>query len=867
MMPPRLGRWILQRVLPRDAADAAIGDLDEEFEQRRSRAWYWRQVFSLTRAYARRDREPRARGAIRQDLRHAFKALRHSRGFAATAIAILALGIGASAAIFSFVNGVLLRPLPYADPARLVQVWETPPNGSRNYVSSLNFIDWKDQNRVFDAIAAYGTGPATLVANGEARQVNSARVSTSYFDVYGARAALGRTFLPEDGKDGRDGSLILSHRFWQKQFAGDLSVIGRAISVDGEPCTIVGVMPADSPFNRGWTDVWRPLRFAPGERTRDYHWLRAVAKLAPGVTFEQAESNMVAIGAGISQANPAIKKDWSVRLDRLADQTVGDDLRQSLRILLGAVVLLLLLGCANLANLSLARGTSREREVVVRAALGASRGRIVRQFLAESLMLSIGGGILGAVTGYALMRGLASLLPPLYLPREATVTMDWRVLAFCTFAAVMTGLLFGIAPAIHASRVDLSNSMRGARGSSTDRAGTRLRHALVVGEVAIASLLLAGTGLLGRSFLAMQQVDVARDPDQVIGTWLIAGSTRFASADDARAYYRRVLERAAAIPGVTASALTTALPLEGYSDRMPFSIAGRPGATGGIGFKRVSPGYFATIGLPIVRGRALNGGDRRGMPPAIVINEAARAQYFPDRDPIGERLLIQDILPGQRALGPEVPWEIVGVVADEHAYGVAEREPWPGAYVPIGQSPSYGLALVLRAPAGMAAVVPSLRAAMKEIDPNQPLGEVRTMADIATAFVAPDRLRTALLTAFAIIALLLAGIGVYGVISYSVAERTREIGIRAALGATRAAILSQVIARVLALALAGVALGLGATLGLGRFLASLLVGVSPRDLPTLAAAAVVLTLTAVVAAWIPARRAATVDPVTALRFE
>jgi putative ABC transport system permease protein len=440
-----------------------------------------------------------------------------------------------------------------------------------------------------------------------------------------------------------------------------------------------------------------------------------------------------------------------------------------------------------------------------------------------------------------------------------------RVLAFCAAASILTGLLFGIAPALHASRVDLAGSMRGARGGSSDRGSVRLRHALVVVEVAIACLLLAGTGLLGRSFLAVQRVEVARDPDHLITTWLIAPDNRFGSADEAREYYRRVVDRAAAIPGVEAAALTSALPLEGWSDGMPFSIAGRPDGRGGAGFKRVSPEYFATIGLPVLRGRSLTARDRRGTPPAIVINEALRAEYFADRDPVGERLLIQEIVPGQRSLGPPIPWEIVGVAANEHVHGLADQ-PSAGVYAPIEQSPSYGLALVLRAPGGPSAVVPALRAAVKDIDPHQPLGEVRTLGEIAAAFVAPDRLRTALLTAFAAIALLLAAVGVYGVVSYSVAERTREIGIRAALGASRLTILTQVLSRVCALTLAGVVLGLAATLALGRFLASLLVGVSARDVPTLAGDAAMLCAEVGLPAWVPARRAASVDPVTALRL-
>jgi putative ABC transport system permease protein len=869
---PRGAEWLLTRILPRDAA-AAIGDLNEEYlaacaaSGRGRRCWYWMQAVSLIAAYRKPGPHMPRTDTMRQDIRYAIRSLARSRGYTAMAIAVLALGIGATSAIFSFVDGVLLKPLPYREPDRLVQVWEKAPGGFRNYVSALNFQDWRRQHRVFEGIAAYSTAPATLSTGTEPIQLDASRVSASYFDVFGGRAALGRTFVPGDDSEGRDGIVVLSHRVWRTRFGSDPSVIGRVITFDREPCTIVGVLPDNSPYDRGWTDVWRPLAFKPGERTRDYHWLRVVARLAPGVTFEQAQADMDAIGAGIARDYADVKKGWGVRLDRLAERTVGTELAQSLQVLLAAVGLLLLLGCANLANLSLARGMSREREVVVRAALGASRGRILRQFLAESLLLSAAGGALGVAAGYAMMRGLTLLLPPLYLPREAVVAMDARALLFCTLVSVATGLLFGIAPAFHASRVDLTGSMRGSsRGATADRSRARFRQSLVVAEVAIGCVLLAGAGLLGRSFLAMQGVEAARNPDRVLTAWLIAPGSRFTSPDEARTYYRELLDRVRALPGVNAAAMSTALPLEGWSDGMPFTIAGRPDGNGGTGFKMVTPGYFTTVGLPIVRGRGLTDHDRKGTTPVIVINEALRTQYFADRDPIGARLQIQEIVPGQRALGPQIPWEIVGVVANEHANGLTD-EASPGSYVTLEQAPSYGVAVLLRTATDPSAVIAPLRSAVKAFDPNQPISDLNTVSEIMERFVALDRLRTTLLAAFAAIALLLSGLGVYSVISYSVAQRTREMGIRAALGASRVTLVGQVMGQAGALTLAGIVLGVGCALLLGRFLASLLFGVSPRDLPTMLGAALILAITAILAAWVPARRAARVDPMAALRTE
>jgi putative ABC transport system permease protein len=629
---------------------------------------------------------------------------------------------------------------------------------------------------------------------------------------------------------------------------------------------VIGIMPADSPFDRTWAKLWRPLAFAPEEMTRDYHWLTAIARIRPGVTFEQAQANMDAIGARIARDYPHSNKDWGVHLDRLTDVAVGADLKQSLRVLLGAVGLLLLLACANLANLSLARGTNREREVVVRAALGATRGRIFRQFLTESVVLSLGGGVLGICAGYLMMVGLEQLLPPLYLPREAVVAMDWRALLFSATIAVITGLLFGIAPAIHASRIDLSSSMRSSSRTATgDRSRRRLRQALVVAEVAISCVLLAGAGLLGRSFFAMRGIDAARDPDHVVVAGLFAPKGRFASPDEARAFYRQIYERVGAIPGVTSVALSSAVPLEGWSDGMPLTIA-ETRKDGGAGYKQITPSYFSTIGLTIVRGRGLNDGDRKGSTPAIVVNQQFADQFFPGSDPLGKHLLIQEIIPGQPALGPEIPWEIVGVVSNEHAGGLGEHD-GAGMYVSIEQGVRYGPSVVLRTAVDASAIAEPLRAAIRSIDPDQVVSNPRTISSMEDEFVAPNRLRTSLIGAFGAIALVLAAIGIYGVMAYSVEQRTQEIGIRAALGASRGALVGLVMRQATVLAAAGVLLGVAAALASGRVLSSLLFGVTPRDAASMIAAAVTLGATALVAAWIPARRAAGIDPIRALRTE
>jgi len=879
--PPRGAEWLLERLLPRDAADAAIGDLNEEYADlppslppAAARRWYIRQAMSLLSARVRdrwgRQPAPPTRlsriDVMRQDIRYAVRALRRSPSFTIVALLMLALGVGATSAIFSFVDGVMLRPLPYRDPEGLVRVWERPPGATRNVISALTFQDWRDQNTAFSAIAASTSTEATLAGPAGPVLVRTARVSAPYFDIYGTQAAIGRTFAPGEDTPGHDRVVVLSHPLWREQFGSDPSIVGRAIRLDGGSYTVIGVLPAASPFNRGWARLFRPLAFAPAEQTRDYHWLTAIARLKAGVTFEQARANMDAIGARIARDYPHSNRDWGVHLDRLRDVAVGDDLKQSLTLLLGAVGLLLLLGCANLANLSLARGTNREREVVVRAALGASRGRIFRQFLTESLILSLAGGALGVAFGALMMRGLEGLLPPLYLPREAVVTMDGRALLFSAGIAVLTGLLFGVAPALHASRADLSASMRASSRSATgDRTRRRLRHSLIVAEIAISCVLLAGAALLGRSFFAMRGVEAARDPDRVVAAGLFAPKGRFGNADEARVFYREVEERVSAIPGVVSVALASAAPLEGWSDGMPLTIA-ETRKEGGAGYKQITPSYFSTIGLTILRGRGLTDADRKGTTPAIVVNQQFAEAFFPGSNPIGAHLLIQEIIPGQPALGPDIPWQIVGVVSNEHAVGL-EHNNSAGMYVSMEQSPRYGTSVVLRTAVDASAIAEPLRAAIRSLDREQVISEPRTVASMQNDFVAPDRLRTSLIAAFGAIALLLAAVGIYGVMAYSVEQRTREIGIRAALGAGRGALVGLVMQQAAILAAIGVGLGLAGALVTTKWMASLLFGIKPRDPASLAAAVGILAGTALLAAWIPARRAAAVDPIRALRSE
>jgi putative ABC transport system permease protein len=807
-----------------------------------------------------------------QDLRYGFRALRNSPAFTAIAIATLAIGIGANTAIFSFVDGVLLKPLPYREADRIVRVLEKPPGGGRNGISTLNFLDWQKDNTVFEYMAAQSGGSTTLTGNGEPIQLRGARVSPHYFDIFGIQAALGRTFAGDEDQPGKDHVAILSHPLWVTQFGADPNIAGKTVLLDGEPNTVIGVLPAGSAFDRAYNQIWRPLAFQPANMTRNFHWFGSYAQLKRGVTLEKARAQMDAIGARIAHDYPDSNKGWGVIVERYSDVLVGDQVRQSLYILLAAVGMVLLIGCANLANLTLARGTAREREIAIRSSLGASRWRLVRQFLTENVLLSSCGGLLGVGVGYATMAGLRAAIPPFTLPREANVTMDGRVLLFALLLSVLTGILFGLAPALHATRTDLASSMKeGGRGASAGGAKQRLRGALVVAEVALAFVLLTGSGLLIRSFFAMQNVDPGFDPANAITAGLPVPEKRFPDPDQLNGYLRLIEGNIAALPGVRGVALTSALPMEGWGYGMPFQIADRPlvdrANRQACFFKMVSPSYFGVLGMRLRQGRALNDHDAKGSAPVAVINATMVRKYFPNEQPLGKRILIQEIVPGKTQLGPEIAWEVVGVVADEMVGSLDDKGDNPGLYVTNEQSPVYDQALVIRTASAPSSLQRAVTKAVHEIDKDQTLTDVKTLTQIKAESVAPDRLQSLLLTVFAIIAVVLSALGIYGVISYSVVQRTHEIGIRAALGATTGDVLRLILRGGMLLSGLGLLLGFGGALGLTRLLQTLLFGIGPRDPVTIAAVAGILACVAMLACYIPARRASKVDPVVALRYE
>jgi putative ABC transport system permease protein len=804
------------------------------------------------------------------DIRFGLRMIRKSPGFAIVAILTLALGIGANTAIFSFVDGVLLKPLPYPHPEEIVQVWEKPPGYDRNGVSTMNFLDWKNQSTVFSAIAAETGGSVTLSSGQEPVQLHGSRVSAPYFNVFGIKPVLGRAFAPGEDQPGKDQVVVLSHRIWQSRFGSDPRLIGRKIILDNRPYDVIGVLPAGTRFDRGWQDICTPLAFQPQDMTRDFHWMQVWARLKSGVSLAAARQQLSGIGARIAKDYPASNKGWGVTIDRYQDRVVDEHLRNSLWILLAAVAAVMLIGCVNLANLLLVRASAREREVAIRTAVGAKSWQLLRQFLTESVLLAVLGGCAGVLVAIGMLHLLKLSLPPFYLPSEASVSLDLRALLFTGALILTTGLLFGIAPALQSVRVNASDSLKeGSRSSTVSAAGKRLRGALIVSEVALAFILLAGAGLLMRSFYQLEGVDTGFDSTNVITTYLPMDDKQYTQGPQITEYYRQILDRIQAVPGVRDVAATSSLPLDGWGYGMPFQIAGKPvvdvSNRPGCFFKMISPSYFPALGMRLRKGRGLSETDTQAAAPVMVINETMAGKYFKNEDPIGKRVLIQKIVPAKHELGADVPWQVVGVVADEKVGDLDDSS--PGVYVPMAQSPTVGAGLVIRGNLDPTHLVKSVERAVWGVNKNQALTDVKTLDAKKSESLGGNRLRTSLLVAFAAVALLLAAIGLFGVISYTVTQRTHELGLRAALGASSWNLLELVVKHGLGLTAIGLAIGLAGSLALTHLLKSLLFEVSPRDPLSLVCAAVLLALVAVVASLIPASRATRVDPMIALRYE
>jgi putative ABC transport system permease protein len=815
-----------------------------------------------------------------QDLRYAWRTLKGSPAFTFFAVMTIALGLGANAAIFSLVDAVLLKPSGYPEPERIVQLWEKPPRGLRNGIAGANYIDWAKQAQSFEAMAARtGSSMSYTTTGAEPRSLRVGLVSAPYFDVFGIQAALGRTFARDEDQPGKEKVVVLTHRVWVNLFGADPKLVGQDIMLNGAPHTVIGVLPGSSEFDRQSSDIFIPLVFPPNP-ARDYHYLTAMARLKRGVTFEQAQAEMSAIAGHIAEQYPAVKKGWGATLDRYLDRIVGSQMRLSLIVLMSAVVAVLLIGCVNLANLLMARGTLRSREIALRAALGAGRGRLIRMLLTESLLLASCGAIVGIALGYGLLRWIQSLLPPFYLPAEANVAMDARVLLFLGGVTILTSIGFGLAPAIQASRRDVTDSLKeGGRASSAGRGKVRARHVFVAVQVAIAFVLLVGGGLLIRSLDRVMNVDTGYNSEGLVAAFLPLPMERDPNVTglQLQQYINQLLDDVRAVPGVSGAAVATALPLTGWGDGMPFKMPQRSGSGEDFGadpngrmccagFKLVTPGYFETLGLRLVAGRVLNERDRAGSPFVVVVNESFAKRYSAGESPIGKRLIVEQILPTRRGLGPETPWEIVGVVADEKANGLETAQDW-GVYASYLQNPAVGVGLLVRGTGDAGVLIKSLQSAVTHVNKTQVLDRPRTVDRIKADSMMSRKLTTSLLGGFALLAMLLACAGIYGVLSFVTARRTQEIGIRAALGASRGDVIRMVLGSGSMPVIIGIIVGIGGAIWLSRFIQAMLFNIDPLDVWNLLVVGLLFLSVAFAACFVPAWRAARIDPMSALRQE
>ena len=800
------------------------------------------------------------------DLRYALRMLAKSPAFTAVAILTLALAIGANSAIFSVVNAVLLRPLPYPHSEQLVRVFGKQPQLDLAPNSPANFLEWREENQVFERIGAYVGKGFNLLGGDKPERVIGARVSADVLPLLGVQPALGRVFTNDEDQEGRAQVVILSHDFWRSRFAGDPNTVGQTITLNDQPYMVVGVMPAGFAFPDTRAQVWVPMAFSAAERqTRDTNYIDVIARLKPGVSLEQARANMDAVARSQAERYPRTNSGIGITVVSLQEHIVGD-VRPMLIVLLGAVGFVLLIACANVANLLLARATARQREMAIRGALGASRSRVVRLLLTESVVLAVVGGAVGLLLAFWSLDLLVSLKPA-NLPRLAEIGLNRTVFLFTLAVSVVTGLLFGVVPALQVSKLDLNEGLKeSSRGGSDSPRRHRMRALLVVSEVALSLVLLVGAGLMIRSFSRLLAVDPGFKADHVLTAFVSLPASKYPKREEQTAFFDRLLERLRNVPGVSAAGLVTDIPLYGGSST-GFDVEGRPPAPPGqramTDYRLISADYFAAMGMKLAKGRAFTQHDNEAARGVVIINETLAARFFPGEDPIGKRLDMS----GE----PKDLREIVGVVGDVRNYGL-DAEIKPEAYVPFLQSaPEYlasvvsALTIVVRSAIEPTALTATLREQVQALDKDQPVSAIRTMEWYLADSMAQRRFNMMLLGAFAGLALVLAAVGIYGVIAYTVTQRTHEMGIRIALGAKAGDILRLVFTNAMATTLTGIVVGLGAAFALTRLLRSLLYQVSPTDPVIFAAIPLLLLSVAVIATYLPARRAMKVDPITALR--
>ncbi|HET6647384.1 MAG TPA: ABC transporter permease [Pyrinomonadaceae bacterium] len=806
-----------------------------------------------------------------QDIRYGVRSLLKHPGFTAIVVVTLALGIGATTAIFSVVNTVLLRRLPYPQADRIVAIQELNQEGKRVQVTPANFLDWRAQNTVFQHMAAIFTRPANLSAADQAERIELAMTSADFFSVFGIEPSRGRFFIPTDEQAGHEPIVVVSHALWQRRFAGDPELVGKPITIDGQSYTVVGIAAAGFQYPDK-TEAWvPPYKLAPGlseqmdvTQVRGFGFLSAVALLKPGVSVPQAASEMETITARLRQQYPETNNRRFNRVVSLHTHLVGET-GGMLLLLLGAVGFVLLIACANVANLLLAGAASRQKEMAIRTALGASRWRVMRQLLTESTILALVGGALGLLLAQWGVVLMTRLLPQDF-PRLTEINMDWRVLGFTLSASVLTGILFGFAPALQISGSDVQESLKeSGRGASGSKRHNRLRNLLIVGEVALSVVLLAGAGLLFRSFMQLQSVNAGFTPQQVLTVRLTPSGPTYSRDAVYISFYSQVIQRISELPGVQSVGAINTLPLT-KGPTAGIRIEGAPLETRdkwpSTNYRSVSSDYFRTMNIPIIQGRPFTERDAENAPLVMIINQALARRDFPNVDPIGKRIN----LGGNNPQGQPIWWEIVGVSANVRSLELRE-EAVPEFYLSALQDTFTGMSVVVRTGVEPASLAPEVRRIVAEVDKSAPVSEVKTMEHIVEEAVTQPRFNLFLLGLFGGLALLLSAAGIYGVTAYSVTQRTHEFGIRMALGAQVGDVLKMILGQGMLLIVAGIAVGLIASFVLMRLMKSLLFGVSETDPLTFVAITLLLSLVALIACYIPARRATRVDPLVALRYE